>query len=85
MLDQLVVLAERSLVKEAVDTLARRQLALGVLRIDALLSAAGQSLLAELVEPGNERLWTCGRAAGQRTRTSVRRSSGPQRTDDVPA
>ena len=40
MLDEHVELLERPLVEQELDTLARRQLAAGVLRIDALLPAA---------------------------------------------
>ena len=40
MLDEHVVFLERAGIEQRVDALARRQLALGVLRLDAALAAA---------------------------------------------
>lgn len=51
-LHQLVILAERARVGQHLQPLARRQLALGVLRVDALLAAAQQRLRADVVELG---------------------------------
>ena len=52
MLDEHVELFERVVIEEEFDALARGQLALGVLRGDALLAAAETSALAASVEAG---------------------------------
>jgi hypothetical protein len=49
-LDEHVVFLERALVEQHVEPLARRQLALGVLRVDPLLPAAEPGFRAALLQ-----------------------------------
>ncbi len=52
MLDEHVELLERVVIEQEFDALARRELALGVLRGDAILAAAETGALAASVEAG---------------------------------
>ncbi len=54
MLDEHVELLERVVIEQDVDALARGQLALGVLRRDALLAAAHAGAFAAGVEAGED-------------------------------
>ena len=51
MFDEHVELLEGALVQQQLDALARRELALGVLRVDTSLTAAGFRLLPPLFKP----------------------------------